>query len=72
MLRDGNVLFAGGVFRHGLACGVSGLPSCWDEVIGVAVIEACRALCFVNSEAVIADDDAPLFLPTSSAETAAS
>lgn len=65
LLMDGDVLYSGGVFRHRLACGVSGLPSAWDEVIGVASIESCRALCFVTSEPVIADDDAPLFLPTS-------
>lgn len=65
LLSDGDVTYSGGVYRHRMAIGASGLPSVLDEVIGVAGIESCRALSFVNSEAWMDIKDAPLFLPSS-------
>lgn len=64
-LLPGDVVYSGGVFLHGIAVGVSGLPSYLDEIIAYAVAVVWRIIAIVNKEKYVEDptNDDEIFLP---------
>lgn len=44
LLEDGDLMYPGGVYRHGIACGISGASSSADEGIACLVIETIAML----------------------------
>ena len=56
LLQAGDPKFIGGVFRYGMAVGVSGIQSRRDEMVAGWIIDACAMLCHEAMETITTDD----------------